>query len=124
MLRRKELIFWSFGCLGHVEEPVSGLGQKQIVDALVFGERSRAVSLLYDFSLGNNKLSANDFASILQTCARLPDPLVSMQIDVQFFLLMWHVMFVLVKSSKMSTYCRFIATDSLNGQSTMLYMLG
>ncbi|XP_060199926.1 pentatricopeptide repeat-containing protein At1g76280 isoform X1 [Lycium barbarum] len=65
--------------IGHVGEPVSRSGQKQIVDALVSGERSRAVRLLYDFSLGNNKLSANDFASILQSCARLPDPLFVME---------------------------------------------
>ncbi|KAM3304436.1 pentatricopeptide repeat-containing protein [Capsicum chacoense] len=66
--------------IGHVGEPVSRSGQKQIVDALVSGEKSRAVSLLYEFSLGNNKLSANDFASILQSCARLPDPLFVMEI--------------------------------------------
>ncbi|CAN4094074.1 unnamed protein product [Withania somnifera] len=65
--------------IGHVREPVSRSAQKQIVDALVSGERSRAVSLLYEFSFGNNKLSANDFASILQSCARLPDPLVVME---------------------------------------------
>ncbi|KAL3340730.1 hypothetical protein AABB24_029054 [Solanum stoloniferum] len=64
---------------GHVGEPVSRSGQKQIVDALVLGERRRAVSLLYEFSLGNNKLSADDFASILQSCARLPDPLFVME---------------------------------------------
>ncbi|MCD7468314.1 hypothetical protein HAX54_006384 [Datura stramonium] len=65
--------------MGLVGEPGSRSGQKQIVDALVLGERSRAVSLLYEFSLGNNKLSANDFASILQSCARLPDPLFVME---------------------------------------------
>lgn len=65
--------------MGHVGEPVSRSGQKQIVDALVLGERNRAVSLLYEFSLGNNKFSANDFASILQSCARLPDPLFVME---------------------------------------------
>ncbi|KAJ8538174.1 hypothetical protein K7X08_014714 [Anisodus acutangulus] len=65
--------------IGHIGEPVSRSGQKQIVDALVSGERSRAFSLLYEFSLGNNKLSANDFASILQSCARLPDPLFVME---------------------------------------------
>lgn len=65
--------------IGHVGEPVSRSGQKQIADALVLGERSRAVSLLYEFSFGNNKLSASDFASILQICARLPDPLFVME---------------------------------------------
>ncbi|XP_055833234.1 pentatricopeptide repeat-containing protein At1g76280 isoform X2 [Solanum dulcamara] len=64
---------------GHVGEPVPRLGQKQIVDALVLGERRRAVSLLYEFSLGNKKLSADDFVSILQSCARLPDPLFVME---------------------------------------------
>ncbi|OIT22794.1 PREDICTED: pentatricopeptide repeat-containing protein At1g76280 isoform X2 [Nicotiana attenuata] len=88
---------------GHVEEPVSGLGQKQIVDALVFGERSRAVSLLYDFSLGNNKLSASDFASILQTCARLPDPLFVMET--------WKIMEE--KGINISAKCYFLAVRAL-----------
>lgn len=88
---------------GHVEEPVSGLGQKQIVDALVFGERSRAVSLLYEFSLGNNKLSANDFASILQTCARLPDPLFVMET--------WKIMEE--KEIDISAKCYFLAVRAL-----------
>lgn len=112
MLRRKELIFQSFGCLGHVGEPVSRSGQKKIVDALVSGEKSRAVRLLYEFSLGNNKLSANDFASILQSCARLPDPLVSIQIEVHFLSSEMTCNFVLEKSSNMGTYCKIVATDS------------
>lgn len=98
-------------CLGHVGEPVPRLGQKQIVDALVLGERRRAVSLLYEFSLGNNKLSADDFASILQSCARLPDPLVSIQTNVHFVSSNMKCKFVPEKSYMMSTYCKLIATD-------------
>lgn len=92
-------------------EPVSRSGQKQIVDALVLGERRRAVSLLYEFSLGNNKLSADDFASILQSCARLPDPLVSIQTEVHFLSFHMTCNFVPEKSSMMITYCKLIATD-------------
>lgn len=51
--------------------------QMQIIDALRFGERSKASSLLLSLTHGNYSPRANDFVSILKYCARSPDPLVS-----------------------------------------------
>ncbi|CAH9081699.1 unnamed protein product [Cuscuta epithymum] len=63
------------------QKVVHGKGsvQKNILEALYLGERSRASRLLLEFGHGRSTLNANDFLYILQQCARLPDPLFLME---------------------------------------------
>ncbi|XP_052201841.1 pentatricopeptide repeat-containing protein At1g76280 isoform X6 [Diospyros lotus] len=70
--------------LGPGTEPILRTLQVQTVNALRFGERSRASSLLLDVGNGNHPLTANDFVHILEYCARSPDPL--------FVLETWRIM--------------------------------
>ncbi|XVE69624.1 hypothetical protein DITRI_Ditri10aG0005100 [Diplodiscus trichospermus] len=65
--------------LGYGEESTSKSLQVQIVDALRWGERSRASKLLSVLVNGNQSLKADDFVYILNHCARSPDPLFVME---------------------------------------------
>ncbi|KAK6116789.1 hypothetical protein DH2020_049522 [Rehmannia glutinosa] len=60
-------------------EPIARSVQEQIVNALHLGERSRASHLLSELGSGGQALQAGDFISILQYCARTPDPLFVME---------------------------------------------
>ena len=66
-----------FTILWYGAETTAKSMQMQIVDALRFGEKSKAFELLSSLGNGNYSLKANDFIDILSYCARSPDPLVS-----------------------------------------------
>ncbi|XP_059634066.1 pentatricopeptide repeat-containing protein At1g76280 [Cornus florida] len=67
------------GCLGYEGKPFTRSVQVQIVNALRWGERSRASSLLLNLGCGNRSLRADDFLYILEYCSRSPDPLFVME---------------------------------------------
>ncbi|KAL6527177.1 hypothetical protein OROGR_016267 [Orobanche gracilis] len=60
-------------------KPFARSMQEEIVNALHLGERSRASHLLSERFSGGQILQAGDFISILQYCARAPDPLFVME---------------------------------------------
>ncbi|GFP87155.1 pentatricopeptide repeat-containing protein at1g76280 [Phtheirospermum japonicum] len=62
-------------------EPIERSMQDKIVNELYLGERSRASHMLSELGRGGQALQAGDFISILQYCARAPDPLVRDGID-------------------------------------------
>ncbi|KAI3459886.1 hypothetical protein Pfo_016549 [Paulownia fortunei] len=62
-----------------LREPIARSMQEEIVNALHLGERSRASCLLSELGSGGQALQAGDFISILQYCARTPDPLFVME---------------------------------------------
>ncbi|KAK9137910.1 hypothetical protein Sjap_008504 [Stephania japonica] len=78
-------IFGGFGVapcfihLGFGMNSVTEFLQKQIVNALCLGKRDRASDLLLNLSQSNDSLRADDFAYILDYCARSPDPLFVME---------------------------------------------
>ncbi|KAL3619867.1 hypothetical protein CASFOL_034779 [Castilleja foliolosa] len=59
--------------------PIARSMQDKIVNALHMGERSRASHMLSELGGGGQALQAVDFISILQYCARAPDPLFVME---------------------------------------------
>ncbi|CAD5169141.1 unnamed protein product [Musa acuminata subsp. malaccensis] len=64
----------------HLRDNVgTGFVQLQVVNALWKGDRQLASKMLLDLGEVNDKLSAKDFACILEYCARTPDPLFAME---------------------------------------------
>ncbi|KAK4387867.1 Pentatricopeptide repeat-containing protein [Sesamum angolense] len=62
-----------------LRESIARPMQEAIVNALHMGERSRASHLLSELGREGQALQAADFISILQYCARTPDPLFVME---------------------------------------------
>lgn len=74
-----EELAWKFADFNiyHLRDNVgTGFVQLQVVNALWKGDRQLASKMLLDLGEVNDKLSAKDFACILEYCARTPDPLV------------------------------------------------
>ncbi|GER36932.1 pentatricopeptide repeat-containing protein [Striga asiatica] len=84
-------------------KPFSRSMQEEIVNALHSGDRSRASCLLSELSNRSLPLQARDFVSILQYCAKAPDPLFVMET--------WKVM--LEKDVELSGNCYFLTIRSL-----------
>ncbi|XP_065025160.1 pentatricopeptide repeat-containing protein At1g76280-like isoform X3 [Musa acuminata AAA Group] len=73
---------WKFADFNiyHLRDNVgTGFVQLQVVNALWKGDRQLASKMLLDLGEVNDKLSAKDFACILEYCARTPDPLFAME---------------------------------------------
>ncbi|XP_019453377.1 PREDICTED: pentatricopeptide repeat-containing protein At1g76280 [Lupinus angustifolius] len=89
-------------------EPVMGSYswsvQKQIVDALRLGERTKASDLLLDFGHKSSSLRAGDFVDIFKYCAESPDPLFVMEI--------WRLMEA--KNVSLNDICLSLMTKALS----------
>ncbi|URE38977.1 PPR repeat [Musa troglodytarum] len=75
-----DMIYYSDFNIYHLGNNVgTGFVQLQVVNALRKGDRQLASKMLLDIGEVNDKLSAKDFACILEYCARTPDPLFAME---------------------------------------------
>lgn len=94
--------------LGYWKHSTSKSLQQQIVVSLRLGDRSKASSLLSQLGhtdTGELPLIAEDFHFILQYCARLPDPLVTLTRN--FFLLFTVSFLLFIKCYTANLLCRW-----------------
>lgn len=68
--------------LGHERSSSTESLQHKIVNALRFGERHKASGLLSELGRRSEPLKDADFLLILKDCARLPDPLVCLRVNL------------------------------------------
>ncbi|CAL0333173.1 unnamed protein product [Lupinus luteus] len=90
-------------CMESVVGSSSWSVQKQIVDALRLGERTKASDLLSDFGHKSSSLRAGDFVDIFKYCAESPDPLFVMEI--------WRLMEA--KNVSLNNICLSLMTKAL-----------